>query len=311
MAHQVETMFYTREKPWHGLGICVEDALSSRDALKAAGLNWTVIQKTICTEDGLKIPGHKANIRAKDNKILGVVTDRYKVVQNSEAFAFTDSLLSEGVRYETAGSLMEGRSVWLLARLPETYQVSGDDVIPYVLFSNTHDGSGSLKVAMTPIRVVCANTLNLALSETRRIWSTIHVGDIKNKMDEARKTLLLAEHYMSKLQDEGLALSHILLPDKKVLDYIEMLIPLPDNATRQQENNITLLRNDMKLRYFEAPDLIDLPHNGWRFINAVSDFATHAKPLRMTSSYKESMFSKTAEGNALIDKAYALIKAAA
>jgi len=164
---------------------------------------------------------------------------------------------------------------------------------------------------MSPVRVVCQNTLNLALSDARRIWTTIHVGDIKNKLDEARKTLLLAEYYMNKLQDEAEFLGSIMIPDKKVMEYIEMLIPLPENASGQQENNINLLRNDMKLRYFEAPDLVNLPQNAWRFINAVSDFATHAKPLRNTATYKESLFRKTIEGNALIDKAYEIIKAAA
>lgn len=307
MSHEVETMFYTRERPWHDLGERVEEALSSADALKMAGLNWTVLQKPVFTDDSSEIPGYKANIRSRDGRVLGIVTDRYKVVQNIEAFNFTDRLLGEGVRYETAGSLMEGRRVWLLARLPETYKIAGDDVESYLVFSNTHDGSSGIKVAITPIRVVCQNTLNLALHDAKRIWSTIHVGSINDRLDEAHKTLLYVEHYMYKLKGEGEALNKVYMPDKKVMEYIEQLIPMPDNPTSIQENNIDLLRTDLKLRYFEAPDLVRLPHNGWRFINAVSDFATHAKPLRKTSSYKENMFMKTVDGNPLIDKAYELI----
>ena len=114
------------------------------------------------------IQGYKANVRDSDRKILGVVTDRYKVIQNQEAFAFTDALLGEGVRYETAGSLQEGRRVWLLARLPREYIIAGERISPYMVFSNTHDGSGAVKTALTPIRVVCNNTLNLALRTAKR-----------------------------------------------------------------------------------------------------------------------------------------------
>lgn len=99
MSANVESMFYVREAPWHGLGTRVEAALDSREALEKSGLDWKVIQKPIMTSAFEPIHGFKANIRDKDNKVLGVVSDRYKVIQNSEAFAFTDTLLSEGVKY--------------------------------------------------------------------------------------------------------------------------------------------------------------------------------------------------------------------
>lgn len=311
MSHEVETMFYTREKPWHGLGEKVDEALCSIDALKIAGLNWSVIQSPILTNDHAPISGYKANIRSKDGKVLGIVSDRYKVIQNSEAFEFTDSLLGEGVKYETAGSLMSGRKIWLLARLPEVYHIAGDEVHPYLVFSNTHDGSGGIRIAITPVRVVCQNTLNLALNDAKRSWSSIHVGNISAKLDEAKKTLLMANHYMYKLKVEGEVLSRIDLPDKKVVSYMERLIPIPENPTLLQLNNVKTLRDDFLLRYYEAPDLIDLPKNGWRFINAISDFATHTKPLRRTTSFKESTFIKTVDGNPLIDKAYEIIQALA
>ena len=108
---------------------------------------------------------------------MGVVTDRYRTIQNHDAFAFTDSLLGEGVTYETAGSLQNGRRVWVLAKLPQRYIISGDEITPYLVFMNAHDGTGAIKAAMTPIRVVCMNTLNLALSTAKRSWSTNHVGN--------------------------------------------------------------------------------------------------------------------------------------
>lgn len=310
MPANVETMFYVREAPWHGLGVRVESALNSEDALVMSGLNWNVLQKPIMTTAGTPIPGYKANIRDTDNRVLGVVTDRYRVVQNSEAFAFTDALLGEGVRYETAGSLQDGKKIWILAKLPDKYIIEGDQIDPYLVFSSSHDGSGSIKVAMTPIRVVCQNTLNLAMSTAKRSWSTIHIGDLAAKMDEAHNTLLLAEKYMERLGMEFSCLSKIKLSDQKVMEYIDLLLPMDEQPTDIHRKNITRIREDMKSRYFDAPDLRHVGKNAYRFVNAVSDFATHAKPLRNTANYQENMFARTIEGNPLIDRAYDLVTAA-
>lgn len=310
MAANVETMFYTRQKPWHGLGTMVQEAPASREALELAGLNWKVIQKALLTADGHLVPGFKANLRDSDSQVLGVVTDRYRVVQNEDAFAFTDALLGEGVTYETAGSLQNGRRTWILAKLPQNYIISGDEITPYLVFMNSHDGTGAIKAAMTPIRVVCQNTLNLALKTAKRTWSADHVGDIQGKMEDARYTLLYADQYMKELGKAIDALRRIKLSDRQVQEYIDALFPLPENATEAQTKNMLRLKEDMKARYHEAPDLKDVGKNGYRFINAVSDFATHSEPLRKRTNYKESLFARTVEGNVMIDKAYELVKAA-
>lgn len=311
MAANVDTMFYTREKPWHGLGIRVEQAPDSEHALIMAGLNWNVLQKDIATENGIPLNGYKANIRDNDSKVLGVVTDRYKVVQNTDAFAFTDALLGDGVRYETAGSLQDGKRVWMLAKLPQEYIITGERISPYLVFTNSHDGSGAIKAAVTPIRVVCQNTLNLALNTAKRSWSTIHTGDIQNKLEEATQTLFMAEKYMDSLGKEIETLHQQKLSDKLVIDITNLLLPISDSASDQQKKNINRQREDMKLRYFDAPDLSHVGKNAYRFINAVSDFATHAEPLRETANYRENLFSRVIEGNALIDRAYQMIKLAA
>lgn len=310
MSAEVETMFYTRVAPWHGLGTCVENAPGSQEALKVAGLDWKVVQKPIFTEEGQLVGGFKANIRDRDNQILGVVTDRYKVVQNEEAFAFTDQLLGEGVTYETAGSLQGGRRTWILAKLPQRYIISGDEITPYLVFMNSHDGTGAIKAAMTPIRVVCQNTLNLALSNAKRSWSANHVGNINGKLDDARYTLLYADKYMAELGRSIDRLNQIRLSDQKVYEYINTLFPLVDNATEQQKKNLLRMKEDVKARYFEAPDLKHIGKNGYRFVNAVSDFATHSKPLRERSTYRENLFSRTIEGNPMIDRAYSLLQTA-
>lgn len=311
MAANVETIFWAgRQKPWHGLGTRVVEAPCSKEALTAAGLDWQVVQEPIYTGTDELIEGYKANVRDSDRSVLGVVTDRYKVVQNEEAFAFTDELLGEGVRYETAGSLMSGRKVWLLAHLPHEYIISGERISPYLLFSNAHDGSGAIRCALTPVRVVCQNTLNLALSTAKRSWAMNHTGNIKGKLEEARDTLFRAEQYMDELGKEFERLRKQQVTEKEVLNYIELLLPLEENATPQQSRNIKRLREDMKQRYFEAPDLKDLGNNAYRFVNAISDFSTHAEPLRRTANYQENLFMKTSDGNFLLDKAYQMVKAA-
>ena len=311
MSAEVETMMFVgRERPWHGLGTQVEEAPDSREALIAAGLDWDVVQRPVFTQDGVKVPGYFANVRQQDGSILGMVTSRYKVVQNRDAFAFTDALLGDGVRYETAGSLMGGRKTWILAKLPTRYIIQGEQILPYLVFSNTHDGSGAIKIAMTPIRVVCNNTLNLALDTADRSWSIHHTGDIAAKLEDARETLFMAEDYMNELGKGFEDLSRKRLTDAAVDEYIKELLPIADDASETTEKNILRLRKDVATRYFDAPDLQGLRKNGYRFINAVSDFATHAAPIRRTKNYQENLFNKTMEGNPLTDKAYRLVMAA-
>ena len=311
MPANVETMFYVREKPWHGLGIEVKSAPTSADALICAGLDWSVDQKNVYAEDGTLISGYKVNTRSTDNTALGIVSDRYKIVQNKDAFQFTDDLLGAGVTYETAGALQGGRKVWMLARMPQRYIIAGDEIEPYLVVMNSHDGSSGIKVAMTPVRVVCQNTLNLALHNAKRIWTTKHTENVMLRVHEARETLMLAEKYMGELGRGIDELTQIKLTDRKVMEFMQEIFPVTnDMPDLQRKNNLRLLE-DMKLRYWDAPDLSNVGRNGYRFINAVSDFATHANPIRKTRNYDENLFLRTVEGNPMIDKAYRMVLAAA
>ena len=201
MAANVETMFYVGEAPWHGLGTEIKEAQTSEIAIKIAGIDWEVIPKPIYDEFGRELHGYKVNQRSTDNKNLGIVTDRYRIVQNKEAFAFTDALLGEGVRYVTAGSLASGKRVWTLAKMENT-TLAEENIDPYLVFTNNHDGTGAVRVAITPVRVVCQNTLNIALSQASRHWSCAHKGDIQGKLEEARYTLSNAKAYMEALEEE-------------------------------------------------------------------------------------------------------------
>lgn len=161
------------------------------------------------------------------------------------------------------------------------------------------------------MRVVCNNTLNLALETAQRSFSMVHTGNISDKITEARDTLFKAESYMDRLGAEFEQLHQQKVTDAEVQKYIELLIPMESNATRTQEKNVNRLREDLAMRYYDAPDLQKVGKNAYRFINAVSDFATHAEPLRRTANYSENLFSRTVDGNPLIDRAYQLVKSAA
>ncbi len=307
MAANVESMFYVRTTPWHGLGTRVEEALTSKEALHYSGLDWRVEQEDLMTETFKDVEGFKANVRSDNHAVLGVVSNRYQVVQNEEAFAFTDDLIGEGITYETAGSLNGGKRVWLLAKLPNQYQLMGEDVEPYVVFTNSHDGSAAIRVACTPVRVVCQNTLNLALNTAKRSWAMNHTSKVQARLDEARDALFRANQYLGALQNEAERLSMIRLTDKKVLQWIDELLPLASDASEIQMTNITRLRSDLTHRYFDAPDLVTLPKDGWRFVNAVADFATHAQPIRNTKDYQKNLFVKTIDGHPLMDKAMQML----
>ena len=154
------------------------------------------------------------------------------------------------------------------------------------------------------------NTLNLALNTAKRSWSTNHVGDMHGKLEDARYTLLYADKYMAELGKAVDRLNHQKLSERQVCEYIDALFPLVDNASQLQKKNLMRMKEDVKARFYDAPDLQHVGRNAYRFVNAVSDFATHAEPLRRTANYKENLFARTVDGNALIDKAYSIMQAA-
>ena len=135
-------------------------------------------------------------------------------------------------------------------------------------------------------------------------------GELAGKKLDARRSLLYADNYMAELGKAFERLNRTKVTDRQVLDYINCLFPDMENMTAVQQKNISRMKEELKTRYFDAPDLKGMEKSGYRFINAVSDFATHAKPLRETKNYRENLFGRTMEGNALIDRAYDMICAA-
>lgn len=304
MAANVESMFYVREVPWHGLGTMVQDAPTSEEALRLAGLDWDVLQTPVFMQNGIEIPNYKANVRSTDNACLGIVTDRYRIVQNTEAFEFTDSIVGETedgvVKYETAGSLCGGRKIWLLARMP-VKKVLDDDVEPYMFFSNSHDGKGAINVGMTPIRIVCNNTLNMALNTAKRCWSTKHVGDMQSKLEEARMCLQMANNYMENLDIEADRLANAKLYEEQIEEILDEMFAVDDNASDRKKNNILQFKNHFWTAY-NMPDIQKFDGSAWKAVNAMSDVITHSAPQRNTTTYNENRWGKIMDGHAIFDQ---------
>ena len=327
-----ETMFNVGDRPtWSylGIGTCVKEAPTSADAIRLAGLDWLVESEPMYDQRGREIPNYKLNVRSTDKKVLGVVTTKYKPIQNYEAFAFTDELLGEGVTYETAGALNSGKRIWLLARLERT-KLCDENIDPYLCFTSGHDGTGAVRVAITPVRVECMNTLNLALRKASRHWSTIHRGNIQYRIDEARYTLSSANHYMKALEEEFGELKRTKLTDKKVKLMTERVVDtefdelfkkvlkakiasvndVKEYARMQRlEEKLNRKKNAILRIYYDKPDLQNEGFNAFRFINAVSDYAAYTTDHRNTKEYDTNMFLRLNDGHSLIDTAYLLAKA--
>jgi phage/plasmid-like protein (TIGR03299 family) len=236
MSHEIShvsgkaEMFYYGNRPWHGLGTPVEHALTAEEALNAASLSWSVEKRQIHfkNEQGEYYPAQGfVTVRTDANIPLGIVGRNYIPIQNSEAFTFLDTLTTTGeAKYHTAGALFQGQRVWILAKLPDHIVVRGDDVVDkYLLLVNNHDGKGSLKMFFTPIRVVCMNTLNQALSTASVTVNIAHRGNIQKKVETARETLGIAISYFAQIEKVFKDFVKRELTNEELTDYILNIIP--------------------------------------------------------------------------------------
>lgn len=311
MAANVETMAYAGETPWHGLGTRVVAAMDSETALQKAGLLWAVRQEPV-TFGGKPVPGYQFNIRSTDNSVLGVVGRQYTPVQNREAFSFMDQLLGAGVRYETAGAIDSGRRVWMLAVLPDEVKLAGDPAKPYILLSNAHDGSGALRVLSTPVRVVCQNTLNLALRTATRSWAARHTSGITGRVNEAERTLQLSRQYLKELEKAADCLARTPVTAEQWRRIVEQLMPVNGKAEKPAQDRMKERQQELFTRVY-TPDLANFRQgrnqlSGWGIVNAVADFVDHSVPLREAKNFRETRFEKVTGGHPWLDDTLAAIK---
>ena len=302
--------FLVKEKLHTGFGEEIKNASSYDDVLKQAGLNWTVGTHDAYAQMGDKmvvVPGAQVVVRNEDEKPLGIVSDKYKLVNNEDAFAFTESLFnSKDIEFIRGGSYRGGACTWLESKVTGQYSILGDDVDCYLIFMNSHDGSGSVKTFIVPERIACSNALNFPLREAPRFWRCIHTGDPMKKIDEAKQILLAGSSYMNALEARVEMLNKINISLQQVDNLIKILFPITDDLSDRQKDNRMIKRNELMSVYLNKDDLDDISETGYRFISAVADYADH-RDGKKTKNAAINRWVDTINGNPLVDRAYDLI----
>ena len=300
---------------WDGLGTKVGLANSAMEVCNIAGLNYEVRTEDIFTSDGIKIPNMKATRRYDiegdveiPSTVFGVVSKRYVPIQNPIGFELIDLLFRhEGFEVETAGQFDDGKIVWIEARMPMR-EIAGEKIDPYLVFTNRHDGKGSVRIFLTPVRVVCRNTLNMAIHGAQnRSFSVQHTASANVKLAQARQTIENYNRYLDAMEAKIAQQKRVLLTDKHVDDFLNQLFVTNDDMNPREYERVVQSREDVRRIYRNEPDLDGYEYSGFRFINAVSDWATHHTPSRQTRNYRDNLFQKTLAGNEFIDKAVEIV----
>lgn len=296
MPDAVETMAYNAKNgvPWHGKGESLEDASDAETMKRKSGLNWTVNKSPLFTYGVgdasthlLAVTDRVAMVRSSDNKVLGTVGATYQPIQNDQMFEFAEALMKTGetVRFETAGSLNGGRVVFAEAVVPERgITIDGDpqgEVLPYLIVNTGHDGLRSFQATFTPIRVVCANTLAMALKGASSLFVVRHTIKAPDYINEARKALHLNVEYLHEVKIVSEELIKRPMSLKEILAATEKLIPsMTDTAEkavkagRERDKIIAIYRN--------ADNLDGVPESAYRFVQAVAQYADHERTYRAT-----------------------------
>ena len=226
MAHMVETMAYAGEVPWHGLGTNVPADLGPIQMMQKAGCDWTVSKQQMYVMDGIPVTGKKALIRDSDNSVLDIVGDDWNPVQNDEAFEFFHEYCMAGdMEMHTAGSLDNGRNVWVLAKVKESFSILGDDQVDsYLLFSNPHKYGKAIDVRFTPIRVVCNNTLTMSLNADSKNQVKLNHRTVFDA-DNVKQTLGIAHDKFEKYKEVAEFLSSKRYTNESLVNYYNEVFP--------------------------------------------------------------------------------------
>lgn len=308
--------------PWRGIGVDVASKHSA-DAIVEAKLDWNVESVSVSSLKDDSGNNFNSDIfltyRTDNRRTLGAVTDRYKIVQNSEAFSFLDSLVDDGnLEYETCGTLQGGRTVWMLGRIPLVDEVAdGDAMKRYILFANSHDGSAAIRCFPTSVRVVCQNTLNLALRQGRGEGVTIHhKGDINIKLNNARTMLAESNKMFAEYNARFQKLAQHKIDTTWLNNYLGQVFPVPSKEGKALtgRNNIVAA---VKSLYHESPlnNFGDIKGTAWAALNSVTEYVDHHGRTHITDGRgeKESRFNGVIFGsgankkNIAVDVALAMV----
>ena len=291
-----DSMFSVRETPWHGLGVVLDRPPTTiAEAIEASGLGWRVEREPIGVDRGdaatvddwweprcEEIPGYYATVRQDTRQVLGIVGERYRIVQNHEAFQFVDQLLGSSLHFETAGSLNGGRRVWVLATLPEHVEVGGDPVRPFVLLMNSHDGSTAVIAATTPVRVVCMNTLNWGLQRARQRFSIRHTEQISRRVGEARRVLDLSIDYYAQFRTVGNRLASERCSERQLQKVLDELYPsgTEDSLTDRTRKGRDQVKDRIVDLFLRGETQGNAPGSKWAAVNAIVEYGDWHRPIR-------------------------------
>lgn len=233
------SFFSVKQTAWHALGQIVQDYPTSCEAIAFAGLDYKVVKaplfaKTEAAGLDFAVPDQYATLRTDTNAIFGVVGKDYQIVQNADAFSFFDAIVGggDGILYETAGAIGQGERIFITAKLPGYIRVgSGDDVTEkYIFLTTSHDGSGSITAAFTPIRIVCQNTLNAAMRNMSNVVRIRHTANAKQRLEDAHRVMGLADNLSVQLEDIFNDWAKVRIEDAQVKKLIQLAL-CPNNET--------------------------------------------------------------------------------
>jgi phage/plasmid-like protein (TIGR03299 family) len=274
MAHEVESMFFTTEggTPWHGLGVELKNPPTAEEAIIAAGLDWEVQLQEMTIGSGALVPDHFATVRSTDSKVLGVVGSKYTPLQNKDAFGWFDPIIKTGrASYHTAGSLREGTLVWVLARYGNPIRVGDEDTVEkFLLLTTSHDGTRCVSALPTSVRVVCANTLRIAMASEKDMCRILHTASMASNLEEAQRALGMFDEQYAKLGEAFEAMSKRFVTHHEVREFVEELFPLDEEAkvTTRTEN---LRDNVIELfEYGAGAGLKTAKETAWGLYNAAN-----------------------------------------
>ncbi len=279
------SMMYVREVPWHRLGTRLDKPATAAEAIEAAGLGFSVEKMALKTNDPeLPVDAHFATVRTDTWQVLGVVGSRYSIIQNRDAFATFDALVGEGEAiYHTAGVLGKGERIWLLAKLPDYIRVNGADFVEkYLLLTNSHDGSGPVRVKLTPVRVVCENTLALALNGEEQEVRVRHTAQAGARLKEAREILGLTNKLYGELDRIFNSMSEKHIDGKSLAGYVNAVFP---NVSDSGDRGRIIKTREKVLELAETGRGAELSRGTvWGAYNAVTEFVDHYRLTSVTDA---------------------------
>ena len=326
MSHEIEVFsdnsaafFSARVPAWHQLGTVTDQALSAEDALRIAQLDWQVTKQRLLAiaPNGLRYPVENRFATMRQNPVtgeyeaLGVVGPQYHIIQNHQAFAVLNDIVGAAqAHFETAGSLNGGRKVFVTLKLPAHLHFGGKERHDlYLLASTTHDATGALMLAATPVRVVCANTESLAFRQARRTYSIRHTVSAQGRIAQAREALDLTFAYTTAFQEEVEKLLSQTYTEAKFEQLVEQLLPLPREATDLSKRHVQERRTRL-LGLWHAPTQDGIRDTAWGALQSVIEYADWYAPVRAQDSEKAvARASRVVNGQAdlLKQRAYELI----